>query len=180
MARDNTVSYLRLKLQLPESRVRAHYVKARVKVRNYPDGTLAVFHGPRCIARYDAEGHEIVAPTRSSLAPCSPPSRRGLAAAGVWRDPWFSAAASLDCGSTRRRRQSTGRDEETGNQVEQRNNPPSPMTVFKTNGSRGCSATPGSLYPKRTTDVLQKPDNSKSYRQAGSPGFRRGRDKAAR
>jgi hypothetical protein len=80
VARDNTVSYLRLKLQLPESRVRAHYVKARVKVRNYPDGTLAVFHGPRCIARYDAEGREIVAPTRSSLAPCSPPSRRGLKA----------------------------------------------------------------------------------------------------
>ena len=80
VARDNTVSYLRLKLQLPASRVRAHYVKARVKVRNYPDGTLAVFHGPRCIARYDAEGREIVAPTRSSLAPCSPPSRRGLEA----------------------------------------------------------------------------------------------------
>jgi hypothetical protein len=80
VARDNTVSYLRLKLQLPESRARAHYVKARVKVRNYPDGTLAVFHGPRCIARYNGEGCEIVAPTRSSLAPCSPPSRRGLEA----------------------------------------------------------------------------------------------------
>ena len=80
VGRDNTVSYARLKLQLPESRVRAHYVKARVKVRNYPDGTLAVFHGPRCIARYDAEGCEIAAPTRSSLAPCSPPSRRGLEA----------------------------------------------------------------------------------------------------
>ena len=80
VARDNTVSYLRLKLQLPESRVRAHYVKARVKVRNYPDGTLSVFHGPRCIARYDAGGHEIIAQTRSSLAPCSPPSRRGLEA----------------------------------------------------------------------------------------------------
>jgi transposase len=31
--RDNTVSYNRLKLQLPESRMRAHYVKAKVKVR---------------------------------------------------------------------------------------------------------------------------------------------------
>src|SRR5256885_3707475 len=29
VGRDNTVSYARLKLQLPESRVRAHYVKAR-------------------------------------------------------------------------------------------------------------------------------------------------------
>lgn len=82
VGRDNTVSYARLKLQLPESRVRAHYVKARVRVRNYPDGTLAVFHGPRCIARYDTEGGEIAAQTRSSLAPCSPPSRRGLEAPG--------------------------------------------------------------------------------------------------
>ena len=56
VARDNTVAYERLRLQLPESRVRAHYVKARVKVRHYPDGTLAVFHGPRRLARYDAGG----------------------------------------------------------------------------------------------------------------------------
>lgn len=56
VARDNTVTYARLTLQLPESRTRAHYVKARVKVREYPDGTLAVFHGPRPLARYDAAG----------------------------------------------------------------------------------------------------------------------------
>jgi transposase len=56
VARDNTVAYDGLRLQLPASPVRAHYVKARVKVRHYPDGTFAVFHGPRCLARYDAEG----------------------------------------------------------------------------------------------------------------------------
>jgi transposase len=56
VARDNTVAYEGRRLQLPESRARAHYVKARVKVREYPDGTLAVFHGPRLLARYDAEG----------------------------------------------------------------------------------------------------------------------------
>ena len=59
VARDNTVTYGRLKLQLPQSRTRAHYVKARVKVREYPDGTLAVFHGPRALARYDAAGQII-------------------------------------------------------------------------------------------------------------------------
>jgi transposase len=59
VARDNTVGYAGLKLQLPESRARAHYVKARVKVRHYPDGTLALFHGPRLLARYDAEGRPI-------------------------------------------------------------------------------------------------------------------------
>ena len=78
VARDNTVSFSRLKLQLPQSPLRHHYVKARVSVRDYPDGTLAIFHGPRCIGRYDAAGREIVAPTAASLAPCSTPSRRGL------------------------------------------------------------------------------------------------------
>ena len=59
VARDNTVTYGRLKLQLPPSRTRAHYVKACVKVREYPDATLAVFHGPRALARYDAAGQII-------------------------------------------------------------------------------------------------------------------------
>jgi hypothetical protein len=59
VARDNTVAYEKLRLQLPESRFRAHYVKARVKVHEYPDGTLAVFHGPRLLARYDAAGEAL-------------------------------------------------------------------------------------------------------------------------
>ena len=80
VGRDNTVAYERLNLQLPESRIRAHYVKARVKVREYPDGSLAVLHGPRCLCRYDHEGRQIAAPTPLSLAPCSTPSRRGLQA----------------------------------------------------------------------------------------------------
>jgi hypothetical protein len=63
VARDNTVAYAGLKLQLAESRARAHYVKARVKVRHYPDGTLAVFHGPRLLARYAADGQPIAGKT---------------------------------------------------------------------------------------------------------------------
>ena len=59
VARDNTVPYHGLRLQLPESPLRAHYVKARVKVREYPDATLAVFHGPRLLARYDAAGEAL-------------------------------------------------------------------------------------------------------------------------
>lgn len=54
--RDNTVAFENLKLQLPESRMRAHYVKTRVKVRQYPDGTMAVFHGPKLLARYTSKG----------------------------------------------------------------------------------------------------------------------------
>jgi hypothetical protein len=34
-------------------------VKARVRVHEYPDGALAVFHGPRCIARYTEDGAAI-------------------------------------------------------------------------------------------------------------------------
>jgi hypothetical protein len=80
VGRDNTVAYQGLKLQLPESRIRAHYVKARVKVREYPDGSLAILHGPRCVCRYDQAGRQIATPTQPSLAACSPPSRRGLQA----------------------------------------------------------------------------------------------------
>jgi transposase len=98
VAHDNTVTYGRRTLQLPASPARAHYVKARVKVREYPDGTLAVFHGPRRLARYSAQGAEIAAvPTPASVTPCSPPSRRGLAApepaARPQRRPSLTAAA---------------------------------------------------------------------------------------
>lgn len=55
---DNCVSFNRLKLQIPESRLRPHFVKANVKVRHYSDGSHAIFHGPRCIGRYDSKGAE--------------------------------------------------------------------------------------------------------------------------
>jgi Winged helix-turn helix len=80
VGRDNTVSYGGRKLQLPASPLRHHWVKAQVRVHDYPDGTLALFHGPRPIARYTAEGAEMsVAPTAASVEGCSPPSRSGLA-----------------------------------------------------------------------------------------------------
>ena len=53
---DNCVSFNRLKLQIPESPLRPHFVKAKVKVRHYQDGTHAVFHGQRCLGRYDDKG----------------------------------------------------------------------------------------------------------------------------
>jgi transposase len=53
---DNCVSYRTLKLQIPESPMRPHFVRARVKVHVYPDGSHAIFHGPRCIGRYDEKG----------------------------------------------------------------------------------------------------------------------------
>jgi transposase len=53
---DNTVRYRGMALQIPPSPLRHHFVKVRVRVHDYPDGTLAIFHGPRCLARYRADG----------------------------------------------------------------------------------------------------------------------------
>ena len=53
---DNTVRHRRRILQIPADKHRHHYVKCKVRVHEYPDGSLAVFHGPRCLARYDAHG----------------------------------------------------------------------------------------------------------------------------
>ena len=59
VAGDNTLRYKGVSLQIPADRHRHHYVKARVRVHEYPDRHLAVFHGPRCLARYHAEGEMI-------------------------------------------------------------------------------------------------------------------------
>jgi transposase len=53
---DNTVRYRNKGLQIPADKHRHHYVKCKVRVHEYPDGTLAVFHGPRCLARYRPDG----------------------------------------------------------------------------------------------------------------------------
>jgi transposase len=56
---DNCVRYRGLSLQIPPSPIRPHFVKVRVRVHDYPDGTLAIFHGPRCLARYRADGRTL-------------------------------------------------------------------------------------------------------------------------
>lgn len=53
---DNTVSWRRQRLQLPPSRLRPHFVRATVRVREYPDGTVSVFLGPHRLADYDGAG----------------------------------------------------------------------------------------------------------------------------
>ena len=66
VSNDNTVRYKRRCLQLPTDRHRHHYVKARVRVHEYPDHTLAVFHGPRCLARYRSDGQPFHTHTREA------------------------------------------------------------------------------------------------------------------
>lgn len=53
---DNCVSFEGKKLQIPANRYRCHYVRVRVRVHRYPDGSLAIFHGPRKLADYDPRG----------------------------------------------------------------------------------------------------------------------------
>jgi hypothetical protein len=53
---DNTVKWRNMSLQLPASRLRPHFVKANVRVHEYPDGQLAVFLGPHRLADYDPGG----------------------------------------------------------------------------------------------------------------------------
>lgn len=72
VANDNTVRYQGLSLQIPQDPHRFHYVKVTVRVHAYPEGTLAVFHGPRCLARYHADG-QLIETERAH------PRRRGLA-----------------------------------------------------------------------------------------------------
>lgn len=59
VGKDNCVQFETLKLQIPSDHYRMHYVKTKVRVHRYIDKSLAVFHGPRCLARYDAEGVEV-------------------------------------------------------------------------------------------------------------------------
>lgn len=54
---DNCVRFENLILQIPQDRYRCNYVKTKVRVRRYADGSLAVFHGPRQLARYNPSGN---------------------------------------------------------------------------------------------------------------------------
>jgi hypothetical protein len=54
--RDNCVSYQGKVLQIPQVQGRCHYVKATVQVHEYGDGGMAIFHGPRKLAVYEADG----------------------------------------------------------------------------------------------------------------------------
>jgi len=68
---DNCVSFEGLQLQIPANQVRHHYVKTRVRVHRYVDGSLALFHGPRRLDHYNREGvsmTQVVRPPRWQLA----------------------------------------------------------------------------------------------------------------
>ncbi len=53
---DNCVSFEGMTLQIPPNKYRCHYVRARIHVHRYMDGSLAIFHGPRKLADYESNG----------------------------------------------------------------------------------------------------------------------------
>ncbi|MGH7511249.1 MAG: hypothetical protein ACREMZ_17625 [Gemmatimonadales bacterium] len=67
VGKDNCVSFEGTKLQIPADRHRMHYVKVKVRVHRYPDGRVALFHGPRRLADYDAKGR-LLASTMKAAA----------------------------------------------------------------------------------------------------------------
>ena len=60
VANDNTIAWNGRRLQLPESRLRPHFVKAVVRVHAYPDGKASVFLSPHRLATFDAHGLQII------------------------------------------------------------------------------------------------------------------------
>jgi transposase len=85
---DNCVSYENRKLQIPESPLRPHFVRATVKVHQYPDGNLAIFHGRRCLGRYDSAGAPIGEPPMDpgASARSVPSSQKPRAVLGAVKD----------------------------------------------------------------------------------------------
>ena len=99
---DNCVSFLNRKLQIPASPLRSHFVKATVKVHQYPDCSLAVFHGRRCLGRYDSRGVPIGEPRWEEdreRKPAGPSRRQARAVLGAVK----ACPRALDPGDASRR-----------------------------------------------------------------------------
>ena len=67
VGKNNCVSFEGLSLQIPKDQYRCHYVKAKVRIHRYVNGQLAIFHGPRKLAIYDAKG-ELIVPLKVQAA----------------------------------------------------------------------------------------------------------------
>ncbi len=55
---DNTVTWRGRRLQIPPSRLRPHFVRAKVRLHEYPDGAVALFWGPHRLADFAPDGSE--------------------------------------------------------------------------------------------------------------------------
>jgi hypothetical protein len=89
---DNTVKWRNRALPIPPSPLRPHFVKAKVRLHEDPDGAVAIFLGPHALARYDAQGRlvETQNQPRETL-PRRPPPARGMPRAGENRSGQFTS-----------------------------------------------------------------------------------------
>jgi transposase len=83
VALDNTVAWKGKRLQIPPHPARAHFVRAKVRVHEYADGELAIFHGPRCLVRW--RSNDITQPDQPLLL--RRPPLAALPEAGETEDP---------------------------------------------------------------------------------------------
>jgi transposase len=77
VAPDNTVSFKGRRLQIPPHPARAHFVRAKVRVHEYPDGALAIFHGPRCLVRWLKDEPTVENPIACDASPAFAPQACG-------------------------------------------------------------------------------------------------------
>ena len=152
---DNTVAWDGRRLQLPQSRLRPHFVKAKVRVHAYPDGTVGVFLGPHRLARYTAGGVEIVE------LPTAP--EHGPVLGAVKAKPWRAREVrGPDRPCARGLRRSAGRDGETGFKSNQETAPRQglcgPPRDHHGPGSPARLPPDHPSTKKRTHHELRKPD----------------------
>ena len=158
MGNDNTLAWGGRRLQLPESRLRPHFVRARVQVRSYPDGEVAIDLGPHRLARYTSEGEFILTiPTRTQ-------SGSGLGAVKAWPGSGGASlevgtTASLDRASTHRPRRTAGRDGETGFRSNQETDRPQASRLRHADPGRPSFRPVHPTTKKLTVDELRKHHN---------------------
>ena len=90
VARDNTVSFDGLPLQIDKQRGRRSCAGLRVLTRRHLDGRLTIWWGPRCLGVYDATGRPVrktEKPSRREYQHSAPPRQRGPTRPGGPRLP---------------------------------------------------------------------------------------------
>ncbi len=89
---DNCATFEGKTLQIPADKYRCHYVKVKMMIHRYGDGSLAIFHGLRKLADYDKQGK--LKETKRQLNPTELPTAIlppcSAKAAGEWL--WITPA----------------------------------------------------------------------------------------
>jgi hypothetical protein len=163
---DNTVVFHRLRLQIPPSPLRPHFVKARVRVRRYQDGSHAIFDGPRRIGRYDIVGTLVgeFAPPMEKPEPSalSEASRRA-------EGPSRTLRAAERGGLARARPYLTALPREAMDPG--RSAPGNGLVGLTRKWPWRHRSTNGQRQNERPTHVLHKPDKFICYRHGIMPGL---------